>query len=39
MTRFVACLLRDEARDWWEEVGRALGVEVIEAMTWSDIIY
>lgn len=31
-TKFFACLLRDETRDWWEEVGPTLGDEIIEAM-------
>lgn len=36
--RFVAFLLRDRARDWWEEDGHAFGVEVIEAMTWTKFV-
>lgn len=34
-TKFATCLLRDGARDYWDEVGHALGVEAIEAMTWE----
>lgn len=30
--------MRDEARDWWEVVGDALGAEVIEAMNWFDFV-
>ena len=32
--RLVSCLLKDKARDWWEEVGRAIGDDtVLDAMT------
>lgn len=30
--RFVACLLRDGAHNWWDEVGCALGVKADEAI-------
>lgn len=32
---FDACLLRDGSCYYWEEVGDALGAEVIDAMTWE----
>lgn len=32
---FSSCLLRDQAHDWWEEVGHALGFEAVVAMTWQ----
>lgn len=31
--RFVACLMRDRAHDWWEEFGHVLGEEAVETMT------
>ena len=35
--RLVSCLLKDRARDWWEEVGHAIGDDVdLDAMTWTD---
>lgn len=34
----VACLLRDQARDWWEKVIHALGVSVVGAMTRTDFM-
>lgn len=33
---FIACLMRDRARDWWED--HTLGVEAIEVMTWADFV-
>lgn len=35
---FVFCILRDRARDLWEEVGRALGDKVVMTMTWTDFL-
>lgn len=35
---FVSCLLRDQSRDLWEEVARALGDEVAMAMTWTNFL-
>lgn len=35
---FETCLLRDRARDCWEEVGHALGAEVAVANTWKDFV-
>ena len=35
---FASCLLRDQTRDWWEEVGRALGSVVMVAMTWEEFV-
>ena len=35
--RLASCLLKDRARDWWEEIGHALGDDAaLDAMTWSD---
>ena len=35
--RLAPCLLKDRARDWWEEVRRAIGDDaVLDAMNWSD---
>ena len=31
--RLASCLLKDRARDWWEEIGHALGGEVIDSMS------
>ena len=32
--RLASCLLKGRARDWWEEVGRAIGDEtMLDAMT------
>lgn len=36
--RFASCLLGDQSRNWWEEVGHALGAEVGEAMSLSDFV-
>lgn len=35
--RLASCLLKDRGRDWWEEIGHALGDDAaLDAMTWSD---
>ena len=34
--RLASCLLKDRARDWWDEVGHAAGGDAIDSMTWSD---
>ena len=36
--RFASCLLKDRARDWWEEVDLALGGEALEMMTWDEFV-
>ena len=33
MDRLASYLLEDEARDWWEEVGRRLSDVVVDAMS------
>ena len=35
--RLASCLLKDMARDWWEEVGHVVGVDVVDVMTWDDL--
>ena len=34
--RYVCCLLKDRTQDWWGEVGREVGDDVVEAMLWDD---
>ena len=35
--RLASCLLKDRARDWWEEVGHTIGDDAaLDAMTWAD---
>ena len=35
--RLASSLLKDRARDWWEEVGHAIGDDAtLDAMTWAD---
>ena len=34
--RHASCILKDRARDWWEEVGSELGDDVVDAMSWDD---
>ena len=36
--RIASCLLKDKDRDWWEEVGHALGGEAIKLMTLEDFM-
>ena len=36
--RFVAGYPRERAREWWQEVGYALGAPTIEAITWLDYL-
>ena len=35
---FASSLMKDRARDWWEEVGIALGGEALEMMTWDEFV-
>lgn len=35
---FAFCLLKDRARDWWDEVYHTLGSEAVETMTWEDFV-
>ena len=36
--RLSSCVLKDRARDWWEEVGRSVGDEAVDLMTWDDFV-
>lgn len=36
--RFASCFLKDGALNWWEEVDRALGGELVESISWDDIV-
>ena len=36
--RYASCLLKDQARDWWEKIGSDLGDDVIDAMPWDDFL-
>ena len=35
---FASCLLRDQARDWWEKVTRVLGSAAVVAMSWEEFV-
>ena len=35
---FATCLLRDRARDGWEEVSQAVGSTTLEVMTLGDFV-
>ena len=34
--RYASCLLKDQARDWWEKIGSDLGYDVVIVMSWDD---
>lgn len=36
--RFVSYLLKDQVRDWWDKVGRAVGIVAVAIMTWVDFV-
>ena len=36
--RLASYIVKDRARDWWGEVGRAIGDEVVDSMTWDDFV-
>ena len=36
--RLASYLLKNRAQDYWEEVGHALGGELIESMSWEDFV-
>ena len=36
--RLASCLLKERARDWWEEVGRAMVDDFIDGMTWDNFL-
>ena len=31
-----SCLLKDRAQEWWQEVGRAVGDDVVDVISWDD---
>lgn len=35
---FSSCILTDRARNWWEEVGRALGSAVVVSKSWQEFV-
>ena len=36
--RLASSILKDRARDWWEEVGRSVGDVAVNSMTWDDFV-
>ena len=36
--RLASCLVKDRARDSWEEVGRSLIDEAVDSITWDDFV-
>ena len=36
--RLASCLLKDREQDWWEEVRRAVGDEVVDSLNWDDFV-
>ena len=35
---FSSFLLRDRARNWWDEIGRAMGTEAVAFMSWEEFV-